>query len=146
MWLLFHRKAGTKVVQGGESFTEDCPTCARQTRFEEIEQTERVGVWFIDVASEKHRAYRCRVCGDVFDLRETNDDEPVSKPERSGMLASDRASQLAASQLAADRAQKLAADRIEKLAAEQRRRDAELAARETRIEDELAELKRRMGR
>ncbi len=37
-------------------------------------------------------------------------------------------------------------DRVEELAAEQRIREAARAQIETRIDDELAELKRRMGR
>jgi hypothetical protein len=125
MWLLFHRKAGTKHVAGGKAFVEHCPTCERDTRFREVEIGESYGVWFIDVVSDAERAFRCDSCGDVFDLR----DRPKAAPQPT----------------AAQRKQ-AEIDRVEQLAAEQRRRDAETAAREVRLDDELAELKKRMGR
>jgi hypothetical protein len=117
MWLLFHRKAGTRVVSGGTTFTDECPTCEKRTRFEEVEVSESVGVFFVDVAEDKQRKFRCRVCGDVFELRDVPDDVPAPK-----------------------------VDRTEQLAAEQRRRDAEKAKNAEKIEDELAELKRKLGR
>ena len=123
MWLLFHRREGTKVVDDGESFVEECPTCQKRTRFVEVEISEKYGVWFVDVVKDSERAYRCTKCGDVFDLR---DAPPAALPAAStaptGM------------------------DRVEQLAAEQRKRDEARAAIETKIDDELAELKRLMGR
>jgi hypothetical protein len=115
MWLLFHRKAGTRVIVDGESFTAHCPTCEKTTRFQEIEISENYGVWFVDVVGDKERAYRCGSCGDVFDLRDR------AEPE-------------------------LQIDRTEALAIEERRLDEQRASRAVRIEDELAELKRKMGR
>ena len=120
MWLLFHHKTGAKVVPGGRTFVEDCPTCGRATKFDEIETSEAIGVWFVDVVDDKQRAFRCRVCRDVFDLREQP--APVPAP-----AAPPR-------------------DRTAELAAEQRKRDGERAAKAVRIEDELAELKKRLGR
>src|SRR6185295_12405525 len=70
MWLLFHRRAKTQVVPGGRSFIETCPECRRRARFDEVEVTESVGVFFIDVLDDKERKYRCSACGDVFDLRD----------------------------------------------------------------------------
>ena len=74
MWLLFHRKSGTKVVAGGKTFTDECPTCEHTTRFKEVEVGESYGVWFVDVVSDAERAFRCESCGDVFDLRVTRPD------------------------------------------------------------------------
>jgi hypothetical protein len=124
MWLLFHRKAGTKAVPGGRAFMEECPTCQKRTRFHEVEVSEKYGVWFVDVVGDAERAFRCGQCGDVFDLR---DEQPArAQPKPAGV------------------------DRVEQLAAEQRRRDAAAAEARTRveakIEDELAELKRRLGK
>jgi rubredoxin len=118
MWLLFHRKAGTRAVAGGATFAEHCPTCDKKTRFEEVEVSESVGVFFVDVAGDKQRKYRCRVCQDVFDLVDVPDEQPAPAP----------------------------VDRTEQLAAEQRRRDVAKAATAARIEDELAELKKKLGR
>jgi hypothetical protein len=135
MWLLFHRKAGTKVVRDGRSFDERCPTCERVTRFEEIEMSESYGLFFaIDVVGDKERAFRCRACGDVFDLRD-REDEPA---------ASERSTRGRPAEGVGQRATTI--DRTAELAAEQRRRDAEQSARAIRIEDELAELKKRMGK
>ncbi len=121
MWFLFHRKAGTQAVRGGKSFKEECPTCQRRTEFVEVEVSEKYGVWFVDVVKDTERAFRCTRCGDVFDLRDEEPAASAAKPS-TGM------------------------DRVEQLAAEQRRREAAREQIETKIDDELAELKRRMGR
>lgn len=125
MWLLFHRNAKTRVVRDGRSFVESCPECRRQARFVEVEIEENYGVFFIDVISDKERKYRCTACGDVFDLRD-KPDEPPAKSAR---------------QLAEERAPAEARRAAE---VEQRRVRAEVRA--NRIEDELAELKKRLGR
>lgn len=109
MWLLFHHEHQSKVLRDGHTFVEQCPTCQRQTRFREIEITEKQGIWFVDFDDETRRAYRCDTCEDVFDLR-----EPPPKP----------AAVPAPKPLAAPKPQ----------------------VDHTRIEDELAELKKRLGR
>ena len=121
MWLLFHHERGTRVVPEGHTFVEDCPSCKRSRRFREVEITEKQGIWFLDLDDDRRRAYRCDGCGDVFDLRE----QPAKKPEPAAALPPPRREDPA-------------------LAA--RRRDEERVARENRIEDELAELKKRLGR
>jgi hypothetical protein len=123
MWFLFHRKARTAVVRGGKTMVHECPTCERTTRFAEVEVTKKYGVWFVDVLDDKERAYRCTECGDTFDLVEA---APQPAASSTGWA------------------------RTEQLAAEQRRRDAfaasQRAAIETRLDDELAALKKKMGR
>ena len=129
MWFLFHHKKGTKAVSGGRVLTERCPTCKRDTRFHEVEVSEKLGVWFVDVLGDTERAFRCTDCGDTFDLRDRSP---------------------AASAPAATSATKTGMDRVEQMAAEQRRRDAAGTAKAAeispRIDDELAELKKRMGK
>ena len=144
MWLLFHHSKGTKRVADGRVLTEHCPTCNQVTRLDEVETTEQVGVWFVDVAGDTERGFRCRVCGDVFSLR--TDAEPTkSAPKQLDTAKRDveRRSDAVANKLGAAERERA---RIEAMAAEQRRRDAERAAKATRIDDELAELKKRMGR
>jgi rubredoxin len=128
MWVLFHRNAKTKVVDGGRSFLEHCPECGRHARFVEVEVNTGYGVFFVDLLSDKERKYRCSACGGVFDL-ETDDGPAELPPARSER------------ELAAERAALEARRAVE---AEQRRQRAE--AKAIRIEDELAELKRRLGR
>jgi hypothetical protein len=117
--LLFHRRAGTKVIADGRRIREECPTCQRITELEEVESGESFGVFFVDVVGDRERGFRCRTCGDVFQLR----DESAAPALPPAGVA-----------------------RVEQLAAEQRRRDAERAANAVKVEDELAELKRRMGK
>ena len=118
MWFLLHRKGSTKVVSGGRSFTEACPTCQKRTRFDEVEVSAHYGVWFVDVIKDAERAYRCSRCGDVFDLKD--DDAPAQSAR-----AAERA-------VAVPPAPKVTQADRERVAA--------------KIEDDLAELKRRMGK
>ena len=114
MWLLFHRKGSTKVVSGGRSFTEACPTCQKRTRFDEVEVSEKYGVWFVDVVDDAERAFRCSRCGDVFDLKDTGApaaSKPVAAPPAKPQVTHEDRERVAA-----------------------------------KIEDELAELKRRLGK
>jgi rubredoxin len=136
VWFLFHHNAKTRVVAGGESFIERCPECGRRARFDEVEVSENFGVFFIDLVGDKERKYRCSACANVFDLRDEADAPAAPPPVKSAQeLARERA---------AERARQLAAEQ-RRLAAEQRRH--ELAeAKANRIEDELAELKKRLGR
>ena len=125
MWLLFHRNAKTQVVRGGKSFIETCPECRRKARFDEVEVTESFGLFFVDVVDDKERKYRCSACGDTFDLRDQPEAPPVKSPRE---LERER-----------DEAE---ARRVD--GERQRRQHAE--AKANQVEDELAELKKRMGR
>ena len=126
MWMLFHHNAKTKVVRDGHSFIETCPECGREARFDEVEVSESYGVFFVDLVDDKERKYRCSACLDVFDLR----DEPERAPPAKST-----------SELARERATAAARQAKE---TEQRREQA--VAKANRIEDELAELKKRLGR
>lgn len=127
MWMLFHRKAGTKVVRDGETFVEQCPECGKRATFHEVEVSESYGVFFVDLVGDKERAFKCGKCGEVFDL-------------------GDRGAKAIAPQKSLDElaAEAHAADERRLVEAEQRKRLAE--AKAVRVEDELAELKKRLGR
>src|SRR6185295_1618226 len=129
MWLMFHHRAKTKVVEGGDTFVETCPECGRRARFDEVEVCESVGVFFIDLIDDKERKFRCSACANVFDLR---DDEPQQKPA----LPTKSAQQLE---------RERNAEQMRRLAAERDARER-AEAKANRIEDELAELKKRLGR
>jgi hypothetical protein len=132
VWFLFHHGERTRVVPGGRSFVRDCPTCNEPTRFDEVETTERAGLFFVDVVSDKQAGFRCRVCEDVFDLRDTAEVVERQPAARAPIVRADRADALAAEQRTRE--------------ADKAAREADKAAREVRIEDELAELKKRLGR
>lgn len=144
MWFLFHHNVKTKVVEGGETFVDICPECGRRARFHEVEVSENVGVFFIDLLGDKERKYRCSACASVFDRGEQADAAPAPTQAKSAAeLARDRAAELARER-AAEQARRIAAEQ-QRLIAERRRREI-AEAKANRIEDELAELKKRLGR
>ena len=127
MWLLFHRNAKTRAVRGGETFVQECTECRVDARFVEVEIEENVGVWFVDVIGDTSRAYKCTSCGAVFDAKDEAD-APAAAPAKP-LPPAKSAKEL----------------EIERLKAELARRE-QARAKATRVDDELAELKKRMGR
>jgi hypothetical protein len=124
-WLL-HGNTRTRRVKNGRVLDERCPECREQTRFHEVEVTTSAGAFFIDVVSSTDRAFICSSCGEVFDLRDAGADAdaatalPADQPAARDLLA----------ELDRDRARRAAADEL----------------RDRKVDDELAELKRRMGK
>jgi rubredoxin len=156
MWMLVHRNAKTRLVAGGRSFLEVCPECGRKARFDEVEITKSYGVFFIDLLDDKERKYRCSACHEVFDLRDGPDSTTSARPEetRQAEREAERAAAADARRAAeADRlrerarAQAVQAKAAQDRAAQDRAaQDRAAQAKAARIEDELAELKKRMGR
>lgn len=104
------------MVKGGHQFDTICPECSQRARFIEVEVSESYGAFLLDLLSDTERKFRCSACGSVFDLRD--EPEPPAKllPEPPP----------------------------DPLPEKNRRRKA-AAARADRIEEELAELKKRLG-
>jgi hypothetical protein len=98
-------------------------------RFDEVEITENYGVFFIDILDDKERKFRCSACANVFDRADSATQAPAAPPPKP----------------ARDLEHERAVEQTRRLAAEQRRR-ALAEAKAIRIEDELAELKKRLGR
>ncbi|MEO8702038.1 MAG: hypothetical protein ABI867_18475 [Kofleriaceae bacterium] len=126
MWLLFHRNAKTRPVRDGETFVETCPDCGKRAKFIEVEITENFGVFFVDLVGDKERAFRCGACGEVFDLK--GDEREAAAPAAPVVP------------------QKSLAELEREEAALRERRRAQAEAKAVRIDDELAELKKRMGK
>lgn len=149
MWMLVHRNAKTRLVAGGRSFLEVCPECGRKTRFDEVEITKSYGVFFLDLIDDKERKYRCSACHEVFDLRDEPDSATSARAEqpRGAERGAERAAD-ARRAAEADRLQERArAQAVQDRAARDRAAQARAAeVKAARIEDELAELKKRMGR
>jgi hypothetical protein len=122
MWLLFHRNAKTRPVRDGHTLIETCPECGKRATFVEVEISENFGLFFVDLIGDKQRAYRCSACGETFDLK---DQTPAALPAPP---------------------QKSAAELERERVAAQREKQAAAEAKANRIDDELAELKKRMGR
>jgi transposase-like protein len=127
VWLLFTGKSRTKRVADGDVVREHCPVCKRTTQFVEVEVEHAAGLFFVDLLSDKERKFACTSCGETFD-RVLEEGAPPAK------------------QLPAAPPVKSQHERVEELAAEQRKRDAAKAKIAAKIDDELAELKRRLGK
>ena len=120
-WLL-HGSTKTKRVPGGRVLHQRCPECHADTTFHEVEVTTSAGAFFIDVLSSTDRAFRCASCDETFDLKD--DDQPVRETET---VRPPR-------------------DLAAELAAEKQRRAAVAATRDKQVDDELAALKRKLGK
>lgn len=147
--MLVHRNAKTRLVASGRSFLEVCPECGRKARFDEVEITKSYGVFFIDLLDDTERKYRCSACHEVFDLR----DEPASatsagaEQARHAEREAERATEARRAAEADRLRQQARAQAVQVKAAQDRAAQARAAeTKAARIEDELAELKKRMGR
>jgi hypothetical protein len=136
MWLLFHHNAKTRPVRDGHAFVETCPECGQRATFVEVEITENIGVFFVDLVGDKERAYRCGACGETFDLK-----DQAANASAKPVAAAPAPPPRSMAQLERERA----ADEARRRAAAQAKAEAAHAAA-VRIDDELAELKKRMGR
>ena len=149
MWMLVHRNAKTRLVAGGRSFLEVCPECGRKARFDEVEITKSYGVFFINLLDDKERKYRCSACHEVFDLRDEPDSATSAGAEeaRQAEREAERAAEARRTAEAERLRERARAQAVQDRAARDRADQAEAAqAKAARIEDELAELKKRMGR
>ena len=117
LWLFTSNKR-TRVAPGGQTMRAECPECRRPRDFIEVEVETRAGVWFLDVLSDTERLWRCASCGETFELRDST--APQTAPPARDMLA----------ELERDRAA----------------RAAEARQREREVDDELAALKKRLGK
>ena len=116
MWFLAHRKGSTKVVPDGQTFIEECPTCQKRTRFVEVAITAKYGLFFVMDMIKDEE--RAFACTKCGDIFDLKDtDAPATKP--------------------APAAKPVVKPEVDREA---------VAKIERKIDDELAELKRRMGK
>jgi len=124
MRLLFTGSHKTRKVKGGEVFRQQCPDCKQDATFHEVEITTSAGIFFVDLIGDSERAFLCSACGETFDLK----DAPAST-----------------AQTALPAPQK-PRDLLATLEAEKERKALQTAARDRKVEDELAEMKRKLGK
>lgn len=122
VWL-FTGKTRTSVVPGGERMSAPCPVCDELSTFREVEITTSGGVWFVDLVKNRERAWRCTTCGEVFDLR---DDDATARPPLP--------------------APEPPRDLLTELQAEAEVRAVQARRRDVQVDDELAALKKRLGK
>jgi hypothetical protein len=125
LWLFTSNKR-TRVAPGGQKMRSDCPECRQPRDFVEVEVETSAGVWFIDVLSDTERLWRCTGCGENFELRDKSaraEPSPPSAPPP-----------------------RPARDMRAELERERARREAETRRRERQVDDELAALKKKLGK
>jgi len=125
MRLLFTGSHKTRKVKGGEVFRQECPECKAAATFHEVEITTSAGIFFVDLIGDKERAFMCSACGETFDLK----DAPAASTAAALPAAPQKPRDLMAT-----------------LEAEKDRRALQTAARDRKVEDELAEMKRKLGK
>lgn len=120
MRMLVHRNVKTRPVKGGKKFVQVCPECGEHATFREVETTEKIGIFFaLDLVTDKERGYQCSICSEIFDLKDDAPTAAAPPPELPPPPDPD---------------------------VERRRRDEERRRQDQRVEDELAALKKRLGR
>jgi len=125
-WLLTGKKR-TRVASNAKTMRADCPECRRPNDFVEVEVETSAGVWFVDVLSDTERLWKCCGCGETFELRDktasastsTNAPRPAPPPPR---------------------------DMRAELERERTARAAEAKRKARSVDDELAALKKKLGK
>jgi hypothetical protein len=134
MFVWWGTRSKVRPVKGGRKERMECPSCGEVATFRECVAEEALTVFsVVSLSEDREVVYRCGECGELFDLVETPDaGAPARDPAADPEAARRRA--------AADRA---AAERAERERRERARAEARRAAS---VEDELAALKRKLGR
>lgn len=128
--IIFGRKSKARRVPDGRFEKRRCPECGKTTVFREAIVENKYHVFFVvDLFDTESTKFACDACGSLMDLGDTQDPE---------LSASERAQ---ADALAAKQAQIAAKQR--ELA--QRQRKADETAKAKSVDDELAEMKKRLG-
>lgn len=157
MFWLLHGKTRTRVVPGGQTLEDKCPACGHWSTFHEVETTTSAGAFFVDVVSAADRGFRCARCTEVLDLV---DDATAATSSARSAPASARAasSRRASSPHVADTTPSRSAtatplpnpraprDLLSVLESEREARIIADAKRDLAVEDELAALKRKLGK
>ncbi|AKF11158.1 hypothetical protein [Sandaracinus amylolyticus] len=131
MFFLFGQKKRAKRIAGARAITVRCPHCEKPRVFVEVELERTYTAYvMIDLWTSKDRAFGCTECGEILDA---DSDEAVA-----ALAALDAPDPKA---LAKQRAA-LEAER----AARAKAREAEQEQRDRDVEDELAALKKKLGR
>jgi hypothetical protein len=126
MFFLFGKKTRARPVANGRTVTGRCPGCETIQQLHEVERESTYTAYIaIDLFSSKERAFACASCGEVVDADEIAS-TPPPRDERAEREAREAATQ--------------------RREAEKQRREAEKKTRAREVDEELAELKKRLGK
>ena len=113
---LVHWNKKTRVVRGGRTMEETCPECGETAVFREVEETEAIGVFF--ALDLASSTDRAWQCTACEEVFDLKEPKTPAPPPK---------------------------PRVDP-EVDRRRRDEEQRRRDQQVEDELAALKRRLGR
>lgn len=130
MVVWFGWKSKARRVPDGELHRRKCPECEKTTVFREaVAKREYTAYHFVKLWESEKTVFACDACGEVMELEDTLEPD-LSRRERA---------KLEKARLARERAE--AAKREEA----RKRLEAQEQAQARAIEDELADMKKRLG-
>ena len=128
--IIFGRKSKARLVPDGRFEKRRCPECGKTAVFRESIVAHKYHVFFVvDLFDTESTKFCCDKCGSVMDLSDTLDPE-LTEAERK------KAEALAAKEAAIEAKRRML---------EQKKAREREAAKSQSIEDELAEMKKRLG-
>lgn len=128
VWFGWKQKA--KRVPGGEEHKRKCPECEKTTVFREaVAKREYTAYHFVKLWESDKTVFVCDGCGEAMDLDDTL--EPDSSPRERAKLEKLRLAEQRAAEANREEARK--------------RFEAQQRAQSEAIEDELADMKKRLG-
>lgn len=142
--LFLGARTRTKPKKGGKRVRRHCPECECDADFVEVEVDHTLTAYlFVDLFTLNDEGYACTECHEVMDLDDTAPPKNIVH-DRPGKKKSGLLGRMAMRQEQRQQEREArAAERAKQEAREQR--EAERAAKKKAVDDELEELKKKMG-
>lgn len=122
VWLSTKKRA--RRVENGRKLRRKCPECGATTDFYECVVERSVSAFsVVKLWDGESTAYACSACGEVTELGDTHEPELTAREQR-----------------------ELAEQRTRALEAAKREREQAATAKRQQVDDELAALKRKLGK
>lgn len=130
MFVWWNKKGKARRVEDGDFEKRKCPECGKTAVFREVLVKSEVSVFsVVKLWDSEATKYACDRCGSIMDLDDTEDPELTAREQK--RLEKQQAKALE--------------DAQKKREAREARWKAEEVAREEQIDDEIADMKKRLG-
>ena len=123
MIIWWKNKKRARPVRGGRRVKRKCPECGETTHFRECSVKHDVSVYSLKLWNDEYRAFSCSSCDEVMELDDTLEPELSAREQR-----------------------ELERERQRALEASRRERERAKAEVQRQVDDELAALKRKLGK
>jgi hypothetical protein len=131
-----------RVVREGTTFAADCPSCGKHASFREALVRRSVRLLGVDLYEYDETGVRCEACGTAF-----TDEDALDLLDRAEAPSPEEQAAMEALAHARHKAEFEARARARYADAERTRKHEEaVRAREAQVDQELAALKRRLGK